>query len=199
MAKNKGYTLVEMLIVIAIMVILASLSVFSVGIIRDAKRSAAVNTFDNQLSSCLVKTKATSDVSGKQLCMYIYKRTIDSKSNYCIKIGYSLPSASDGVEDITKKDSSNNPIAVGILSTLTANNNDDTNWDAVLPKDVTDIVYNGTSITAGKVIKFNKSDGSVDATAAGTYTFYKNGTMDDGGEPYASIYLDKNTGNHYIK
>ena len=50
MTKNKGYTLVEALIVIAIMAVLAGLSMYSIGVIRDAKRSAAVTTFDNQIS-----------------------------------------------------------------------------------------------------------------------------------------------------
>ncbi len=199
MEKNKGYTLVEMLIVIAIMAILAGLSMFSVGIIRDAKRSAAVNAFDNQLSSCLVKTKATSEVAAstdKVVCMYVYKRTIGTKSNYCIKIGYEV---TDGVQDISKKDGSGNPIVVGASATYATANSVDTNWDAVLPKDVTDIDFNGTSIGLGKIIKFNKSDGSVSSGGAGTYTFYKGGTKDSGGTAYASIYLDEKTGNHYIK
>lgn len=194
MEKNRGYTLVEMLIVIAIMAILAGLSMFSVGIIRDAKRSAAINTFDNQLSSCLVKTKATSEVAtstDKVVCMYVYRRTVGTKSNYCIKIGYEV---TDGVQDIT--DSS---VIVGASGTYAAANSVDTNWDAVLPKDVTDIDFNGTSIGLGKIIKFNKSDGSVSPGGAGTYTFYKGGTKDDGGTAYASIYLDEKTGNHYIK
>lgn len=195
MEKNKGYTLIEMLIVIAIMAILAGLSMFSIGIIRDAKRSAAINAFDNQLSSCLIKTKATSvnNTTDKEICMYVYRRTKGTKSNYCIKIGYAV---TDGVQDIT------NGVVVGASSTYTTANNDDTNWDAVLPKDVTDIVYNGEgkndSIGLGTIIKFNKSDGSV-KSGSGTYTFYKNAIQKDGGTAYASIYLDKKTGNHYIK
>ena len=201
MEKNKGYTLVEMVIVIAIMAILASLSIFSVGIIKDAKRSAAINTFDNQLSNCLVKTKAVSDknVTDKELCMYIYKRTVGTKSNYCIKVGYEV---TDGVQDITKKDASNLPIVVGASLSYATASADDTNWDAILPKEVTDIVYtdatSSTSIGLGKIIKFNKSNGTVE-DGAGTYTFYKNDTKDNGGTAYATFYLDEKTGNHYIK
>ena len=177
MTKNKGYTLIEALIVISIMAILASLSLFSIGVIRDAKRSAAVTTFDSQISSCLVKTKAVSEVSGDNVvCMYIKKRTgAYSKVNYCIKIGYNT---SSGVKDIVKG--------------TVVDDNDDTTWDAILPKDVVKIACDGTEVDEMKII-FNKSDGSV-ISGSGSYTFYKSD-----GKVYSTVYLDKTTGKHYIK
>ena len=182
MAKNKGYTLVEMIIVIAIMAILAGLSMFSIGIIRDAKRSAAVNTFDSQISSCLVKTKAVSDVGGNNVCMYIYKRTKGTKTNFCIKVGYETGT---GVTDIVNGK---------VLDASHVDEvNDDANWDAVLPKEVEDITLNGTSISSTQLIKFKKTDGSV-TTGYGNY-----GLVKSDGTTYATIYLDQVTGNHYIK
>jgi len=176
MTKNKGYTLVEMLIVIAIMVILASLSMFSVGVIRDAKRSAAVTTFDSQVSSCLVKTKAVSEVTGDNvICMLIHKRTVGSKTNYCIKVGYNNPA---GVTDV--------------VSGVVASDSADDSWDAVLPKDVALMTLNGAEFNEAKII-FNKSDGSV-REGFGTYEFYKaDGTV------YATVIVDQTTGKHYIK
>ena len=178
MTKNKGYTLVEMLIVIAIMAALAGLSMYSIGVIRNAKRQAAVTTFDNQISSCLVKTKADSEVSdSKVVCMYIKKKATGGK-NYCIKVGYNT---SGGVADVVK-----GTVAV---------DSDETTWDAVLPKDVVKIEYNGTALDDGdeQKIIFNKSDGSV-KVGGGSYTFYKSNS-----EVYATIYLDETTGKHYIR
>lgn len=59
MRKNKGYTLVEMLIVLAIMAILSGLAVVSVGLIRKAKIQDAITTFDSQLTNLWMTTKAT--------------------------------------------------------------------------------------------------------------------------------------------
>ena len=185
MAKNKGYTLVEMLIVISIMVILASLSMFSIGVIRDAKRSAAVNTFDNQISSCLVKTKAVSDIdaSGKNnICMYVFKRDNGTKVNYCIKVGYDN---TDAVKDILS--------GTVLGAAYPDDSNDDGNWDAVLPKDVADIIYEGSSIANYQKIKFNKSNGTV-TDGYGKYEFVKSD-----GTVYSTIYVDRLSGNHYIK
>ena len=193
MANNKGYTLVEMLIVISIMVILASLSMFSIGVIRDAKRSAAVNTFDNEISTCLIKTKAVAQVDSSQnsnVCMYIYRRDNGVKANYCIKVGYD--SGSDSVADII--DSS-----VVLGNSYATAVNDDANWDAVLPKDVADIIYTSSSggssvsITNFHKIKFRKSDGKV-TDGYGEYEFVK-----ADGSVYSTIYLDEQSGNHYIK
>lgn len=180
MTKNKGYTLVEALIVIAIMAVLAGLSMYSIGVIRDAKRSAAVTTFDNQISSCVVKTKAVSEVadsSGKVVCMYIKKKTSGTKVNYCIKVGYNT---SAGVADV--------------VSGKLADDADETTWDAVLPKDVVKIKYNDNDLVGDvQKIIFNKSDGSV-KEGSGKYTFYKSDN-----EVYATIYLDQTTGKHYIR
>ena len=188
MKNNKGYTLIEMLIVIAIMVILSGLSIYSIGIIRSAKRSAAVDSFDDQISSCYVKTKAVSDVSdaaldpskGNKVCMLIRKRTNkDGVTNYCIKVGYDLGAA--GVADITK----GTPV----------NNDDDLTWDAILPKDVALITLTekGTAndVTEQKIF-FNKSVGSVDE-GYGYYDFYKSN-----GEAFAQVFIDESTGKHQI-
>ena len=57
--NNKGYTLVEMLIVLAIMAILSGLAVVSVGLMRKAKIQDAITTFDSQLTNLWMMTKAT--------------------------------------------------------------------------------------------------------------------------------------------
>ena len=58
MKKNKGYTLIEMIIVIAIMAILTAVAFVTLGVIHQAKCNAAVNSLDNQIGSLWIKTKA---------------------------------------------------------------------------------------------------------------------------------------------
>ena len=179
MKKNKGYTLIEMIIVIAIMAILTAVAFVTLGVIHQAKCNAAVNSLDNQIGSLWIKTKAisqgktqTSPTSSEPgaaypLCMQLCKN-VDSTDDirdgsYEIILGYE-----DGTNFIQKE-----KVEAQRHSTLTSSPNADGTTDNIL-------------------IEFNKSDGSV-KYGAGTYeVIYNNSTV-------ASIYLDSITGNHYIK
>ena len=183
MKCNKGYTLVEALIVIAIIAILGGVSIFSIGIIRDARCSAAVSEFDNQISNTLVKTKALSDAGNNhEVCMYITQLTNSKNHTYFyVKVGYDS-GTSGTVSDIRK---STEP-----------DKDDSSSWDIVFPKDIDKITLQAdtsgteTNITSQK-IKFDKSVGSI-KSGYGTYKFYK------GDRVVAEIYLDKSTGKHHI-
>ena len=89
---NKGYTLVEMIIVIAIMAILSGMAAYTYGIVKMAKCNAAVDTFNNQLSSLWIKTKALSQ--GK---VQTSPRTSEDESKYpmCLKIEKNVNSSDD--------------------------------------------------------------------------------------------------------
>ena len=175
MMKNKGYTLVEMIIVIAIMAILAGMSFVTIGIINQARCSTAVSTFDNQLGSFLIRTKAVSDVE-TPLCMVVVQRDDDT---FAIMNG--------------KMDSS------GVLTYEDPNVDD--NCEAVLPRQITRISYDasGSAVTGPNgafVIQFVKSDGSV-KYGAGEYKFY---TQRSGGEHLcATVCVEAASGKHYIK
>lgn len=182
--KNKGYTLIEMLIVIAIMLIFSALSIVVLAIIKDAKRSSAINTFDNQISSCLVRTKAVSgkDNDTKPYCMLIQKRS-DSKGQYGIIMGYL-----SGGNIINDK---------GV--TLSVNKDED--CVAILPREVEQIQYDASNTEQSSknaenkfLIMFNKSDGSV-SCGAGTYNLIS--TRNNETSTFAKIYLDMSTGSHY--
>lgn len=187
--KNKGYTLVELIIVIAIMAILAGMSFVTIGIIRTARCTAAVDTFNNQISSCLIRTKAianpsdalssTMTVPNKPYSMLVTKR---GNGRYAILLGY---------RDIAGLVDASN-------TALNAENDDD--CVAILPKEITKIVYTPatgaptlTLTGDDMVIQFVKSNGSV-AYGAGKYEFYskKTGTESVCG----TITLDKDSGNH---
>lgn len=179
MMKNKGYTLVEMLIVIAIMGILAGLSFVTFTIVDQARCSSAVNTLNNQMSNCLIQTKATSSVD-KPMCMVIKKRKSDNV--YVIMKGNLETTGLTGVDDTS-----------------------DEKCEAILPRQITNIKY--TPADKSQILKsdtdeqpmilqFVKSDGSV-CYGAGQYDLYtkKSGTE----RIYASIYVDPVSGKHYIK
>ena len=186
MKKNQGYTLIEVIIVIAIIVILAGMSFVTLGIIKQAKATEAAETLDNQIGSLLVKTKAISDAKKNVLCMKIMYNDSDvtysdgtyaKDGSYSIFLGYD-----ENVTGVFSAEKSDIP-------------------EATLP-DIIKIKYTsasgGSAITLGDgtntdvVIEFNKSNGSV-RYGAGTYEIvYNDNTV-------ATVVLDETTGNHYIK
>ena len=189
MKKNKGYTLIEMIIVIAIMAILTGVAVVTIGIIKDARCTAAVNSFQSQVSALWIKTKALSqgsvqanptgsEASDKYpLCMQIVKNS-DSSDDvkdgaYEIILGYYDNST------FHKKET------VAVLTEII-----DIEYTPVGTEHPLNS-YDGDYITSA-VIQYNKSDGSV-TYGAGTYKVMYNDRS------FGSIYIDKISGNHYIK
>ena len=182
MTKNKGYTLVEMIIVIAIMAILGGVSFLTIGVIKQAKRQSAATTLDNQISNCLIKTKAISpSTNGKDapLCMVIKKRT---DGTYAIMNGY--------IQGGNITDETGNVL----------NPDNDADCEAILSKEIVKIEYMPSTSTqqwsaSDMVIQFIKSDGSTQY-GGGTYKLYVGKSTQ---ELYATLYLDTVSGNHYIK
>ena len=177
MKKNNGYSLVEMVIVIAIMAILAGVSFITIGIIRNAKQSAAASTLNDQLGSCIIQTKAISDNGSKRLCMLVKKNT---NGQYAIQFGYLSGSDLKNMDTNVVLDS-------GKVE----------DCQAILSKEVTKIVYKpaggGTELDDNLMIRFSKSDGSVVA-GAGEYDLYGRDN-----KVFSTIVLDKVTGNHFKK
>ena len=180
MVNNKGYTLIELILVIAIMAILSGASFLTIGIIKEAKRQSAASTLDNQISSCLIKTKAVSPgMNGKEasLCMVIRKRTDGA---YAVLNGY---------------------MQTGNLTDATGsvlNPDEDEDCEVVLSKEISNIIYKPSDakqqlVANDMVIQFIKSDGSTQYGGGAFELYKKNGDL------YATIYLDKVSGNHYIK
>ena len=185
MVKNKGYTLVEVVIVVAIMAILGGLSFMTIGIIKESKRQTATNTLNNQMSSCLIRTKAvsTAQVVDQPLCMVIMQRTDGA---YAVMTGYIHGTGMSGIKD--SNGSALDP-------------NDDKKCEAVLPKEIVKIEYTASDTSQqfavdGMVIQYIKSDGSTQY-GGGEYKLY--GGKSGSETLYATICLDPESGKHYIK
>lgn len=184
MNKNKGYTLIEMIIVIAIMAILAGVAAVAFNLISKAKVQDAVTSFNSQLSYSWLQTKAT---ASKQKSMYAvikgpakdvgdsdFDRGGDCDYQFTL---YDTDSAGAAVEESSTIFSA---WAKYVTITYTPN-----------PAGQAQTGY-GTSKT-GFYIQFDKSNGSV-IKGAGTYEF-----KDAKGDVAATIYLDAATGHHYVK
>ncbi|MDO5156097.1 MAG: type II secretion system protein [Eubacteriales bacterium] len=201
MKKQKGYTLVEMLIVLAIMAILSSLTVVSVGIINKAKYNAAISNFKSQLSGLSIITKATAQPQstsstssttgyvGEPLCMRLYE---DTNKEVCyLVLGYQTTTGfvpkyeREGRDEAYAKQNHEMivfPRFVGIKYTKSKDEQENT---LTSTSDTSDI----KSIT---LIEFNKSDGSV-RYGAGDYEFNFKGNK------VGTIVLDEYTGKNGIK
>jgi len=203
MKKNSGYTLIEFIIVLAIMAVLSGMAFVTLGIIKEAKCSAAASELDNQMASIWIKTKAlsqsrkqstsSSDIPSAKypLCAMIKKNT-DSADNvkdgkYEILLGYDNGDTFILKESLTALDSiievTYDKSATATVKTFTTI---DYTADSTKSSDMT------TDIDKAFVIEFNKADGSV-TYGAGTYHIKYNGKLK------ADVYLDGMTGNHYLK
>lgn len=219
MKKNRGYTLIEMIIVIAIMAILAGMSFITIFIIKQAKANAVVSTLNNQIASLQVKTRALSEAKDSHLAMMIVK---NSKSvEYANSTGatvyakagtYSVFLGNHDGSTFTFKTNKNGEIvpetvltelvdirytAGGNISGMKAAGTEVAVKDVILPE--TDNDKNGDGIDdfdlAGRkcfLIEYNKANGTV-RYGAGTYEIIY------GGNVIGSVYLDQETGSHSLK
>ena len=168
--KNKGYSFIEMMIVLAIMAVLTASAFLTIGIINNAKRDSGITTFESQLDSLLVKTKAMSKKEAN-LCMVMEK----SDNQWCFYFG----TIDETGNYVAKTDSSGNPEKA-----------------ATLPANL-DISYAGTNTHAIAsasriVVMYRKADGTV-LYGSGDYVF----SFRD--KEVARVTLDADTGNHYRK
>lgn len=194
MRKNQGYTLIELIIVLAIIAILSAMSFVTIGIIRQAQYNSAASTLSNQMGSLLVKTKAVSEAKDEPLCMLVHRYskmvTLDDgkvirKGSYVLILGYDTGSGfvvKNTGNAFSEDDTS--IIAEDILTNI-----------ITIKYNTTDSVacgITGLSDTEHMIIEFKKSDGSVRYGSGSYEIIYNDRTV-------ATVKLDATTGNHYLK
>lgn len=182
--SNKGYTLVELLIVIAIMAILSGVAVVSVGLIKQARARDAVQSFNSQLTSAWLQTKAMGE---KQDSMYMKVVRNGKQADYTISL----------YDGSTKKDLSGGTVDNNGHVTAETGNVTLSKYVTITytPSDKSQLEKNyGNDKDSGKwYIKFDKATGAA-LRGAGKYVF-----TDTKGDLVSTVYLDAATGNHYIK
>ncbi len=178
MEKNHGYTMIEMIIVIAIMAILTAMAFANLGIVKEAKCTAAATSLDNQITALYTQTMALSDV-----------KSDDTK--LCMRIWNGQP---NGNRTATK-------IEIGYVTggTFTAKTGIDPVWLSDVVNEVTytpSAAVQEHAITQADekqfIIMFNKSNSAV-VYGAGDYEVKYNGRV------MAKIHLDAVTGRHSVK
>lgn len=145
--NDNGYSLVELIIVIAIIAVLSGMAAFTISSIKTAKATAALESFDTELSALSTRTRAQSGDNAIML-----KRVDDGYKVY-------YGTSSDGTESKWSQTSTE--------AELTMDNVDiyysEPGGTAAM-------------LTGNKIIKFKKADGTV-VTGAGLYEFKKGGTQ----------------------
>ena len=176
---NKGYSLVEVLVVIAIMALLAGLGMVT---FSSANRQRAVKAKDNLVTTSKY-AKSLVQAQSSEYCVAIMKSS-DKSIGYYAVIGTSTGSTQDTLRtnfrseyiDVTNKNGVNykktNPALGYDLATLVADPSIAQNAQSIGNRVV--IKYEGTEITddirTAVIIKFSKYDGSVIA-GEGKYEF----------------------------
>ncbi|MDE6434254.1 MAG: prepilin-type N-terminal cleavage/methylation domain-containing protein [Lachnospiraceae bacterium] len=186
MKQNKGYTLVEVIIVIAIMAILSGMSFVTLGVIKQAKCNTAVQNLNDQIASLLVKTKAVSEAKDEKLCLLIRQNTAGAvtyadgttakKNTFSVILG-----TEDGVS-FTEKEADTAEVTLTELVTIDYTPSDSAQLCPV----------SGVDQSSYMIIEFNKANGSV-RYGAGDYKFIYNGLT------IATVHLDAATGSHKVK
>ncbi|MDE5873621.1 MAG: type II secretion system GspH family protein [Lachnospiraceae bacterium] len=178
---NSGYTLAELIIVLAIIAVLTTAALVTMTVMRTAKVKEAAVTFDEEITDLIARTR-NQDVyqdtnnngimdSGEELPGYKYEMGITYENDkYYINNWYYLPGGTHS-EAATKRK----------------------NLSAYVRIQYTDFdgTYVNTTVTDGHTIRFDKSGACVDG--AGIYRFLKKD-----GSVIATVTINKN-GSHQIR
>ncbi|MCM1170800.1 MAG: type II secretion system GspH family protein [Clostridium sp.] len=182
MDDNSGYTLVELIIVMAIIVILTTAAMVTMSVMRTAKVKEAAATFDAEVTDLIARTRNQNVYqdannngvmdAGEELDGYKYELAIfPNGDKYYVSNYYLLP--------------------VGTHSEVSAAKRKNLSAYVTVQYSDFDGIYNNATITNTHTIRFDKSGACVDG--AGVYKFLKKN-----GSVIATVTINKN-GSHQIK
>lgn len=176
--SSSGYSFVEILIVMAIMLILTALSLLTWRSVDSAKYTRAVSTLQSEISTLRTTTMA----QDSRMAMRLYQGT---DGNYYVERGYVESGSFQIPDEASELGKSNYYDYVGVSDPV-----------KILERGTLYCAEVGHSAalidTTGIIIRFNKSDGSM-ASGAGQYRLYRRN-----GELIANIHLPENTGLFYV-
>lgn len=172
---NKGYSMVEMIIVMCIIGVLTAASFVTLRSVDSAKYKKAVSTLESEMTTLRTTTMA----QDPRMAMRLY---LGDDGNYYVERGY----CTGGVF------SAGAPADVSADAQVYYNYSGVANPVRVLSRG--SLTYNGVAVDeAGVVIQYNKSDGSIDAAnGAGEYCLYRRN-----GELIANVHLKAVTGRYH--
>lgn len=179
--NNKGYSLVEMIIVIAIIAILTTAAFVTLAIIGTAKAKEASITFESEVASILSKTKGKAcdadmdgTISDAELKSNSYGLRIHRSGG---KIYLQTVVMENGIykayADFEEKNNPNNGLGVSLSSKV-----------QIMYTPIGGTEYEITG-SAASVIAYDKSGRCF--SGAGTYKFYRNN-----GDKIATVIINKN-------
>lgn len=182
---NSGYTLIELIIVIAIIAIMSGVGILTVGSIRTSQATASMQRFDEELSALVSKTRSYDG-------SYAIK-IVRNGANYDIYYGYYTGDDSEAADPtkFTRLDTSSTK-ADAVLERVTIYYSPD--YSSANEK----VLGADDDGDAGKetVIRVRKSDNRV-IYGSGQYRFVKYNSSND---TVGRINFSKETGSHtYVK
>lgn len=173
--NDKGYTLIEMIIVMAIVVVLTGASMLTVSIMHAAKAKEAASTMENDTSDLHIKAKGQNfvDKNGTVYKEYAYALKLYDNNGH-----YYLQNTVVDRQTKTELDSSTFPTGVSSLGDMVENSHNGlgTSLSAyvyVKYEDPTSTTTSGAIDidSTGKLIVFDKNGACV--SGHGRYDFYK--------------------------
>ncbi|MBR0146331.1 MAG: prepilin-type N-terminal cleavage/methylation domain-containing protein [Eubacterium sp.] len=180
--KDQGYTLVEMIVVIAIIAVVAGLSLISVTLIHSAKAKNASTTVDSEIATLITRSKnMQSDRAGWQYAARIY---VDDGGVYYYQKGYYDPvtKSYDFENTDTEGEGKGTSLSSYVVVKYTSDHYYFVSYDSASKKWVEDPVgegYTGTSIDNLELKNLN-SNGATGNGGGLFIRFAKDGTCEAG-------------------
>lgn len=198
-SKNKGYSLVETIIVIAIIGIVSVMAMASVSMIHSAKCKDAAVVFDSEISELMARAKAMNDGSG--MCAI---RVFKDGNNYYIQKGTVKkygPIIKFKIDNDNDNDYKGRAVSKYVMISYTAESGSGLTYPDDWNSSLEDTWTNAAAVCEGSIGSFNDGDSLTGVVIAvtksgdvisgnGAFCFFRRN-----GSQVARVYVRKN-GSH---